>query len=341
MNFSKNNLMKSENGIVNILIVISRQIYVIVLVPFIFCLITIINLVFFSSPVFESSVKITSAKKSVNNNPGMGLARQFGILLDDGSEEKWLITEVVKSKTLAKSMLKRKFYSEKYNEEKTLLYILNGKQRSGKEFEGGAINKFHSMLYFKRNGSFFDLKIESFEARLAKDILEIFVEELVLYQKNLMTEKALKTKNFITNRLIETEIELNNAEEDLKIFRERNRRIENSPSLQMQEQRIIREVAVLTGVFTTLKQQFETAKIEEVKESDYVMIIDPPEVPIYRSKPRKTYLTIMSGILGIGVGFLVAFIKDNIELSNTLNNELRQVWNLLISNLQKLFRFNL
>ena len=44
----------------------------------------------------------------------------------------------------------------------------------------------------------------------------------------------------------------------------RNRRIENSPALQLEEQRLSREVAVLTGVFTTLKQQFETTKIEEV-----------------------------------------------------------------------------
>ena len=45
------------------------------------------------------------------------------------------------------------------------------------------------------------------------------------------------------------------AEENLKVFMARNRRIENSPALQLEEQRLSREVAVLTGVFTTLKQQ--------------------------------------------------------------------------------------
>ena len=44
---------------------------------------------------------------------------------------------------------------------------------------------------------------------------------------------------------------------------DRNRRIENSPSLQLEQQRLGREVTVLTGVFTTLKQQLETTKIEE------------------------------------------------------------------------------
>ena len=100
------------------------------------------------------------------------------------------------------------------------------------------------------------------------------------------------------------------AEENLKVFMDRNRRIENSPALQLEQQRLGREVAVLTGVFTTLKQQLETTKIEEVKESDYVIILDPPEVPLKISKPNKKLIVILVGILGIGLGMLLALVKE-------------------------------
>ena len=66
----------------------------------------------------------------------------------------------------------------------------------------------------------------------------------------------------------------------------------------------------MTGVFTTLKQQLETTKIEEVKESDYVVILDPPEVPLKISKPNKKLMVILVGILGIGLGMLLAFVKE-------------------------------
>ena len=56
---------------------------------------------------------------------------------------------------------------------------------------------------------------------------------------------------------MDTEKELMAAEEDLKVFMDRNRRIENSPALQLKQQRLSREVTVLTGVFTTLKQQLK------------------------------------------------------------------------------------
>ena len=91
---------------------------------------------------------------------------------------------------------------------------------------------------------------------------------------------------------------------------DRNRRIENSPALQLEQQRLGREVTVLTGVYTTLKQQLETTKIEEVKESNYVIIIDPPEAPLVRSKPNKKMMVILAGILGIGLSLVIILIKE-------------------------------
>ena len=58
----------------------------------------------------------------------------------------------------------------------------------------------------------------------------------------------------------------------------------------MEEERLSREVTVLIGVFTTLKQQLETAKIEEVRESDYIIVVDPPFVPVLRSSPKRKKL---------------------------------------------------
>ncbi len=106
------------------------------------------------------------------------------------------------------------------------------------------------------------------------------------------------------------------AEESLKNFMDRNRRIENSPLLLLEQQRFTREVTVLTGVFTTLKQQYETTKIEEVKEADYVVILDPPEVPLAPSKPKKMLLVTLVGCLGIGMGIVIGFVRDYAE-----NNE--------------------
>ena len=105
------------------------------------------------------------------------------------------------------------------------------------------------------------------------------IKELDSHQRKYNKTKTSNTKKFIEERINSTKNELISAEEKLRVFMDRNRRIENSPALQLEQgrERLGREVTVLTGVFTTLKQQYETTKIEEVKESDYVVVIDPPE----------------------------------------------------------------
>jgi len=133
------------------------------------------------------------------------------------------------------------------------------------------------------------------------------------------------------NLIVLFKLELNSAEESLKNFRERNRRIENSPSLQLEEQRLLREVNVLTSVFTTLKQQLETSKIEEVKKSKYVVIIDPPYVPLERTSPKRKKMVILAGVIGIIIGAIIGILYNNTKFFNPKNKEKLDEIKLLLS----------
>jgi len=111
----------------------------------------------------------------------------------------------------------------------------------------------------------------------------------------------------------------------------------NLTALQLQKQRLGREVAVLTGVFTTLKQQLETTKIEEVKESDYVVILDPPEVPLHPSKPNKVLMVILTGFFGLGLGMVMAFIREYaINSAKEEMDKMTEVKSLIIQNISAL-----
>ena len=108
------------------------------------------------------------------------------------------------------------------------------------------------------------------------------------------------------------------SEEDLKVFMDRNRRIENSPALQLERQRLEGGDCFNWCIYN-LKTATETTKIEEVKESNYVIVIDPPEVPLHRSKPKRKIMVVFPGFLGLGLGILLAFIKDY-----SLNREIEE-----------------
>ena len=329
---------------IDILTIISMNIKILILIPLFICSFTIIYLLFFAKPIYTSSSTIISSSNSNSASQALNLAAQFGISLPMGQKEpKWVYPEILKSRTIAKSVVKQKFDSQEFGPQKSLLQILtygNKKPEFNKDtLEIMAVDKFLHMVEIFENikTGILTIEINASEPVLAADVNQMLLDKLEEHQSRYNKTKTSETKIFIEERIVETEKELSSAEERLKVFRDRNRRIENSPALQLIQQRLEREVTVLTGVFTTLKQQLETTKIEEVKESEYVIILDPPEIPLIRSWPNKRFIVILVGFFGIVLGLGLVFIKEyiirQIRIDSKKINNLKFI---LIKNLSEL-----
>ena len=72
----------------------------------------------------------------------------------------------------------------------------------------------------------------------------------------------------------------------MKIFKERNRGYEDSPELFMMFSQLYREVEAKKEVYLTLQQQLELARIEEVKQSPILHILDYAVPPSRKSSPN-------------------------------------------------------
>ena len=331
-------------SIIDTIIILARNLKILIITPTIFCIITFIYVQYFAKPMYSSTAKIISSSGD-GLSKAAGLAAQFGVNIPTGQKEvKWVYPSILKSRTLARAVLKRKFNTQKYGDQKSLLQILthgNSEPDSGMDtLEFLAIEKFLSMFGVTENKGtgIFTIELLTFEPRLASEITAALIEELDIHQQEYNRAKTNKTRRFIEERIYDVGKELDATEEALREFAVRNRRIENSPTLQLEQQRLSREVTVITGVFTTLKQQLETAKIEEVKESDYVVVLDPPDIPIVRSEPKKKQSIILAGILGIALGMVIGFIRE--YFSNSDNDErqkLNQARSLFLNNLSELF----
>jgi len=331
-------------SLTDIMLTLSRHLKIIIITPTILCTLTIIYVLFIAKPIYTSTSKIMSSSSGAGMSQAAGLAAQFGIAMPAGqSEPKWVYPEIIKSRTLARAVLKQKFDTNEFGPQKSLLQILtygNEKPANGMDtLEIKAVDSFLGIIDISEDlkTSILTLSINASEPNLAAKINQALIEELDAHQRKYNKTKTSDTKQFIEERIIDTEKELMAAEEDLKVFMDRNRRIENSPALQLEQQRLGREVTVLTGVFTTLKQQLETTKIEEVKESDYVVILDAPEVPLQRSKPNKKSMVVIAGILGIGLGMVLAFVREFAANSEKEEkNKMAEAKSLIIKNLSEL-----
>ncbi len=81
-------------------------------------------------------------------------------------------------------------------------------------------------------------------------------------------------------------------------------------------------------------------KIEEVKESALVQVLDPPEAPLNRDSPKRKRSVLLSLILGFGMAVGLAFVKE--YASNSDDEEkgkMRKITELTKNNILDLIPF--
>lgn len=119
-------------------------------------------------------------------------------------------------------------------------------------------------------------------------------------QFNLETRKtqAAAEREFIEDQVARAESALHAAEDSLEAFLERNRRYQNSPELTFRYERLQRQVNLRQQVFTSLSESHEQAKINEVRNTPVITVVEPPELP---ARPDRRRLA-LKGVLGLMLG---------------------------------------
>ena len=91
-----------------------------------------------------------------------------------------------------------------------------------------------------RKSPLLTMKVSLFEAKLSSDVADSIIVEIDKIISNFRSSRILDKKTFVDSRLLDVNKQLIKAEEDLKVFRERNRNILSSPSLLLEQERLLR-----------------------------------------------------------------------------------------------------
>jgi uncharacterized protein involved in exopolysaccharide biosynthesis len=152
--------------------------------------------------------------------------------------------------------------------------------------------------------------VEMEEPQLAADVANRITTELDDYTRTKRRTNATLQREFIEERLKEVEGTLKKSEVALKDFREKNRRILDSPQLMLEQERLARDVQINSTVFVELKKQLEVVKIEEIKNIPIINVLDPARPPVQRSSPVRRQVALIAFFLSLAIGVSVAGFKD-------------------------------
>lgn len=141
---------------------------------------------------------------------------------------------------------------------------------------------------------------------ITAQVANFAVEYLSNYITEYRVEKAKTDLQFIQERYFEKEKEYLYAQKELAQFRDANRNVQ-SAAARTEEERLNNKYTLAFNVYNGLAQQLEQAKIKVQEETPVIKILEPVQVPVERSKPRRSLILVVFAFLGgfIGVGYML------------------------------------
>jgi uncharacterized protein involved in exopolysaccharide biosynthesis len=137
--------------------------------------------------------------------------------------------------------------------------------------------------------------------------------ELDDFQRNFRKTNASAQRKFLEGRLDEVKQDLNKSEDNLKDFQEKNRRVEQSPQLMLEQGRLQRAIDLNSALFIELEKQYELAKLDEIRNTPVVQVLDPARTPAEKSSPKRALIAILAALASLIFVPMYYYLRDFID----------------------------
>lgn len=154
------------------------------------------------------------------------------------------------------------------------------------------------------------VKVRLDDPDLAAQVVNRCLDELDRYYLKLKTQIAGGEYGFVAERMEEVASALEVSEERLLEFRSNNRSVSSSPSLLLEQERLIRELELNQQVFVTLHTQREISSIERERRLPVLVVLDKGHSPVQAASPRIVPLVLIWALLGASVAFVVVIVHN-------------------------------
>ncbi|MBX2989874.1 MAG: hypothetical protein KF749_01770 [Bacteroidetes bacterium] len=275
----------------------------ILLISFVVALVTLgIN---FLLPVYYKSTATLLPETQKDKLSALGqfadIASLAGVRVP-GSEIARLYPTIISSETILRNVVEKKYHTQEFPKPVNLIEYFEFDEETPQKNMFEALKRLRVLIAagYDSKTSVVNVSVEMPEAQLSADVVNTIVAELDLFMRNKRTTSASEQVKWIDVRLGDVTKDLSKAENALMEFRERNRRVADSPELLLKQERLARDVQVNSTIFVELKKQYELAKLEEIKNITIVNILDPGRASVRKARPAR--------LINTGIAFLSVLV---------------------------------
>jgi len=232
-----------------------------------------------------------------------GIAAQFGVDVpgQDPGESQEFYADLVISREILSKIVMDSFPKAPGGPSTSLVLLLGRTSKSDRLALEDAVKKLRRVIAVGTDlkTSIVTVSVTTRWAAVSAAILQRLIAEVNEFDLHTRQTQALAERTFVADRLAEARVELRTAEDQLQGFLLKNRDYRNSPVLQFQYDRLYRDVTGQQQLVTMLRQGYEQARIDEVRDTPRITVIERPLVPVRPDSRHGLLRVLLAGLVGI------------------------------------------
>ncbi|MFO8235790.1 MAG: GNVR domain-containing protein [Bacteroidales bacterium] len=266
-----------------------------------------------AKPQYEASVSLYKETQGREGAQGgiENLAMQFGFGGSLTRTSQFNIEDLIESRNINERIIYHEWTTEKYDRPVNLIEYWEIDAETEELSFSRTLEKLRNKLDFRRDEEtgLMTITVEMPEPQLSADIANYIIDLITEYVQTERKTTTRENQKYLLRRLNTIEKELKEAEEEVKEFKENNREISHSPRLQMELDRLERQVNLKREVFLSLEQEREMTEVELVKETPVINVLDYAVKPEQRAKPKRKLIVIVAAFAGLFLSILLVVLR--------------------------------
>ena len=301
-----------EVSLLGILTVILRFRHVVVLMPALL-FILLVGSTLLKERKYSAFASFVPETSEAGISLSSSLAAQFGIGVPSGTpgQSSAFYADLAKSREILQAVVENIFSinTDAGKLDGNLIDIFSARGITHEEQLEGTIKKLKEAMSvnIERETGVVTISVTSRWASLSTQINQRILDLLNLFNLERRQTRAGIEREFISERMGEVKSELRESEDLLQEFLQQNRQFAESPELNFVHDRLQREVVMRQTVVTSLAQAYEQARIDEVRDTPVITIVERPNMPVFSDSKHLIITGILAVIAGLMLGIFFAF----------------------------------
>jgi uncharacterized protein involved in exopolysaccharide biosynthesis len=234
-----------------------------------------------------------------------GLASQIGVGLAAGAQSPQFYIQVIGSRRVMQEVLSSRV-APKGGDSVSLRDYLDASGATSAAQLDKALRRLREATEASVNSrtNIVELAVTLRDPAVATRVVGLYLDALNRFNLASRQTQAGQRRRFAEARLREAQDSLSQVDRAVSDFLTRNRQYQESPTLSFEYERLQRLLSNYQTLYTGIRRDYDTARLDEVNDTPVLTLVDPPQLPLRRASPSRVTAGLGGAVFG---GLLVLF----------------------------------